>query len=440
LNADHPAITEIRTVLSDLAGEPVRGPIGNGAGIVNPNSPLGRYGPKVFRLLLIMIQAGAPIDEESIRRRAPDAWPDTIRDGLVQLVDDGILEEGVGRVFALSPRVPESFKTLVLRLAELIGDPRFEAKDVIGSRAMANQFAADGAPRLFGTDARLRNMMALALHGPMLYRDLRKITGAAHLAQEAKDFAPFGRAALVRLWETDDGPAVALDGAHPLALPLKRLLLRLAEIYPPSPHVPAFDAPAMPPAHVWRGDKLAFFGDNIPTNVLFSIGVYGWTFEALCVHFAGLHRENIKLAMMRLEEEGVLQGDRPRRPGANVRVVTVCDTFPAKAELEDLLRVGARVWKYDETVRKAFDLGLKSKTKAHLVKRGLLPDGLTPPPLPNKKKKRLEPKTPKKPRRPATAAEIEALYHGPPSARAAIQEDPRQFTDQVLRPLSKRRT
>ena len=202
---------------------------------------------------------------------------------------------------------------------------------------------------------------------------------------------------MVRVWETNDGTAVGLDEAHPLALPLKRLLLKLAGTYPPGPHFPRADV-SKAPRQRWRGDKLAFFGDQIPTNVLFSIGAYGWTFEALCCHFAGLHRENIKLAMMRLEEEGVLQGDRPRKPGPNVRVVTLADGFSAKAELMELLRGGARVWKYDEIVKKTFELSLTAKTKAHLVKRGLWPDGLRPPPLPIKEKKRVEPKLPKKPR------------------------------------------
>jgi hypothetical protein len=72
---------------------------------------------------------------------------------------------------------------------------------------------------------------------------------------------------------------------------------------------------------------------------LTSVGVHGWTFEALCCELAlGHDRFNVKRSMHRLEDEGVLQGDRPRGPDFKVRVVTIADGFPAKAELEALLR------------------------------------------------------------------------------------------------------
>jgi hypothetical protein len=144
--------------------------------------------------------------------------------------------------------VPASFRTLVLAIAEHIPERRLDRVDVSGPRAFAFIQADDGAPRLFGTDARLRNLMALAVHGPMLYRDLRKLTGAYHLREhDSRNDAPFGRGAVVRTWETPDGTAVALDPDYPCALPLCRLLVRLAEIYPLPAHDPAYGKPDLPP-------------------------------------------------------------------------------------------------------------------------------------------------------------------------------------------------
>jgi hypothetical protein len=60
--------------------------------------------------------------------------------------------------------------------------------------------------------------------------------------------------------------------------------------------------------------------------------VHGWTFEALCCELATGHdRFNVKRAMRRMEDEGVLQGDRPRgarlqRPGRDDR-----DGLPSEA-------------------------------------------------------------------------------------------------------------
>ena len=63
-----------------------------------------------------------------------------------------------------------------------------------------------------------------------------------------------------------------------------------------------------------------------------------------------------------------------------MRVVRIADSFPAKAEMDELLRAGAQVWGYREGIREKFELSLSPKTKTHLAKRGLWPVDLPPPP------------------------------------------------------------
>lgn len=90
----------------------------------------------------------------------------------------------------------------------------------------------------------------------------------------------------------------------------------------------------------------------------------------------GHDRFNVKHAMRRLEDEGVIQGDRPRGPGFNVRVVMIADKVPAKAEMEALLMAYVRAWpQTKDSVRRGFEKLARDRprSKAHLVKRGLWP-------------------------------------------------------------------
>jgi len=180
--------------------------------------------------------------------------------------------------------------------------------------------APDGAPRLFSSDLRFRNFMALAVHGPLLLREPRRISGTMGLELESRQMAQFGRGAVVRVWDTDLGPAIMLDPDYPLYPSLRRLLVTLEQTYPLPAFVPTFEAPKPPPRRTWRGDHFALFGGIIPTSILTSIGVHGWTFEALCNTIIDHNRWNIKKSMRWLEDEGVIQGDRPQGPGSNVRV------------------------------------------------------------------------------------------------------------------------
>jgi hypothetical protein len=310
-------------------------------------------------------------------RRPPVSYTtpgDTIS-AIDRLVKNRVLDLGVGG-YAFAPDVPLSLGALVLRLADVVGDERLKPSDAAGPRAFAFNQAADGAPRLFGTDARLRNLMVLAVKGPMLYADLRKITGAFHLHDEGPDNAPFGRGGQARVWDTPDGTAVELDGAYPLALPLRRLLVRLAEVYP-LPHLPTIKRPDPPSPQAWAGDRLALFGSPFPTRILMTLAGRGWTFEAICCEShskddgADNRRVLTKKVIRRLEAEGVLEGSRPRGPGFGPRLLRIADAFPAKAELQALIDAIPTAWPdLGDRIEAAF-AAVPEKTKTYFRRRGL---------------------------------------------------------------------
>ena len=91
--------------------------------------------------------------------------------------------------------------------------------------------SVDGAPLLFGTDIRLRNLLALAKYGPLYTRDLVQITGSKKTHESASN-APFGRGSIVRTWKAENGHAVDLDPAYPVARPLRLLLLAIEKRFP----------------------------------------------------------------------------------------------------------------------------------------------------------------------------------------------------------------
>lgn len=79
--------------------------------------------------------------------------------------------------------------------------------------------ASDSAPRLFESAVRLRNLMALAKYGAMDVKDIRRVTGVGHLKRDPLEHAPFGHGEIVRIWQTADGTAAALDPSRPAAAP-----------------------------------------------------------------------------------------------------------------------------------------------------------------------------------------------------------------------------
>ncbi len=118
----------------------------------------------------------------------------------------------------------------------------------------------------------------------------------------------------------------------------------------------------------------AIFGGIILTTILLTIGVLGWTFEALCVSVCTGHdRWNIKKSMRRMEDEGILQGERPRGPGFRARVVTISDAFPEKRELEAVLRAYVKVWPQFKNEVEVAMRRFPPRTKEHLRRRELWP-------------------------------------------------------------------
>jgi len=376
LNGDHPAFPEIKAVLQDLLGGPIALPA-TGTTEFNSDRPLGHPSFVPFRMLLAVAQASEPIDGGNLYKRLPDLTYPTVRHATALLVKQGALVQRDDGRYQFPDVVAGSFRRLLLRLAEISNDPVFKARRVIGGRTAAFQRDPDGLPMLFATDLATRNLIALAHYGPMYLPDLRRITGGTKV-DESDEMAPYTRANVVRIWEAERGPAIMLDPAFPASRPLRQLLLRMAEAYPPAPEVRLGGDPGLPQPHKWVGDIYRLFGSPIRTRTLLTLGAYGWTFERLCRPLTGLHRENVKHVIRKLEEGEILAGDRPRGPGFDVRAIRISGAFPAKPELEAFLAEAARHVKMEKDVRKQMQL-LLDKTKVHLLNRGLWPDDLPRP-------------------------------------------------------------
>lgn len=69
----------------------------------------------------------------------------------------------------------------------------------------------------------------------------------------------------------------------------------------------------------------------------------------------------------------VLHGDRARKPGFNVRRLTIAENFPAREELIALLKAYLKAF---PAVKNAVDDAMNKiepRTKEHLRRRGLIP-------------------------------------------------------------------
>ena len=88
---------------------------------------------------------------------------------------------------------------------------------------------------------------------------------------------------MVATWQTTVGPTVGLDTNHPVAEEFRAFLIALERIYPVPRLKPGTYLPLVPVFPPWVGDQDALFGFRIPNEILYTVGVLGWTFEALCV-------------------------------------------------------------------------------------------------------------------------------------------------------------
>lgn len=380
LDPRHPAAAELNDLLAEISGAQrynLALPEDLPPRQVQPERALGHQSKVVFRILLQVFTSDVPIDRATIRNRIVDVFPITIQDAIKCMLKDGLLDQKSDGSLVLGGGLPKTFAAFVKKIAEVYvsTDERLAVQsEHVGPRATAFQPNQDGAPRLFASDIRLRNFMALAIHGPMHIRDLRTITGVPFLKTESRDFAQFGRGGVVRTWQTEEGAAVMLDPDYPLHEQLLALLVKIHKSYPLQEFTRRFAVPETPQRWTWQGDRHALFGGPIPTRILTSIGVHGWTFEALCDRICtGNDRWNVKKAMQRLEKEGVIEGDRPRSPGFNTRVVTIANGFCAKDEIQALIAAYVKTWPgIVGEVQSAFN-GLAPRGKAHLKKRGLWP-------------------------------------------------------------------
>jgi hypothetical protein len=339
-----------------------------------PDRPLGHRSATTFPALLHFARANDPISFPELRRRVTGATPQQLRGVIHLLQTSGIVFQSSGD-YSMADIVPESYRSLILQFGDFLAaqDPRLDRDCVVAPRRVAAFVRnPDGAPSLFGTDLRLRNFMALAREGAMHDSELKRLTGADQVKGEGRDDAPFGRSAVVRTWCTANGKASELDPAFPAAFALRRLLVRLEQRYALPPHVALGVPPKRPQLREWRGDRDALFGGAIATGILMTIGVLGWTFEALCVaHCTGYDRVVVKKALKRLETAGIVQGERERRSGFNVRIVRIAPSCTGHEELEALLRSCVDAWP-DISQRVHLNLArLPIRTREHLRRRGV---------------------------------------------------------------------
>lgn len=378
LHNRHPAIHTIHEVLGILNGGPGQAPRLTPAPAaeytLDATRPLGHRCVLAFRLLLHLARASGALSRDELRRRMPDAYGQTL-DRAIGRLERARVVRADRTTISFAKSVPMEFCELVLMLGTLLA-PRDRRLDATAphARTSTGSFCQneDGAPLLFGSDVRLRNLVAIAKHGPLYATELRGLTGVSGQSPEGRNVAPFGRGGLVRTWRDRHGFAVDLDPAFPVALPLRCLLRKLEETYRLPPFVRTYGAPTQTTLQKWKGDRYALFGGPIATSILASIGVLDWTFEALCVAVTtGYDRVVVKKALRTLEEQGILEGDRPRRPGFNVRIVTVARGFIAQEELNNLLRAYADAWPdVANKVRWAVQ-NLAPRTREHLRRRNV---------------------------------------------------------------------
>ena len=372
LNSSHPAYRDLCGTLRSLYGVRIRSAVGEKRPRkIDGKRPLGHQSHIVFQIVREVVRSAEPLTFRELEKRLPDAWPNSITLNVDRLKEDGLFVVRHGRV-ALSRNVPDAFIRFVQKTSASLANGESETCGV--DRVAAFLQAKDRAPLIFGSDLRLRTLMALAKHGPMTVADLRRLLGGANIRPESSEFAMYGRAGVVVEWKAKDGRCVALDPRFPVAFELTALLKALEERYPLREYRLRDPVPNLPPlVGKWEGDHRVLFGGPIPTAILLTIGALGWSFEALCVMYAvGYDRVPTKEAIARLEDQGLIAGDRKKKPGFNVRVLRISEAFCAKKQLAALLSRYVFAWPDIKTEVEACLQRLAPRTKAHLRKRKLI--------------------------------------------------------------------
>ena len=372
LDHRHPGYKSLLRVLDEVAGvrhrpEKIQGSLPD---VHVDKSPLADASSVGFKVLYHLSEAETSLDLEMVIRQIPEHWRQATSEAITGLRTRGLIVQRKNRL-SLASTLPTAYRDLVRQIGEYLG--LGTNGEPLGPRPAAYTSASDGAPRLFGTDARLRNLAALAVRGPMRYSALRRLTGAGHLRLERGNDAPFGRGGLVYIAGRGAGAVIALDEAYPLHSPLTRLVCALEARFPIPKHERFEPRPKVKQPRSWSGDRLSLFGSPVPTLILFSLARRGWTFEALCCALAsGYDRVVVKKAIRRMEEEGLLQGSRDRRPGFGPRLLRIADAFPAREELQALIDAVPAVWPdLGERIDLAFQ-SVPEKTKVYFRRRGLI--------------------------------------------------------------------
>ena len=128
-------------------------------------------------------------------------WPKTVSEAVERLVRDRVLALRDDGSVVLAPGVPASLRPFLLGLTEALAphDPRLVARPLDpGPRVAAFNRALDGAPRLFGTDVRLRNLMALAVHENCINGANRERVGCFPLRSHVRLMLEDTKATIVR--------------------------------------------------------------------------------------------------------------------------------------------------------------------------------------------------------------------------------------------------
>lgn len=387
LDSRHPASALVLAVLQNLSGKQVieraNEPPDEPRHEIDSKHPLCHRSDYDFRVLQRVAEAGETgANLQSLRLRIHDAWPTSIAASVARLADDGLLETDEGDFHRISPMVPPAFVELVRGIAKSLAakDTRFGTDVKAVQRVTGNARASDDAPRVFGTDLRLRTLMALAKYGAMDVRDVRRAIGGSSVRMSSKrqcdgvegNLAPFGRGGVVRIWNSGTGLAARLDPDYPCAPELVRFLLKMEESYPLVTDLRILPEPPLPERRRWVGDYNVLFGGFVASRILASIGHLGWTYAKLATRAANAADQSVVGVVLRMEEDGIIEGDRARRGRGDVRILTVSKTFPASEELIALLR---RYVEAFPTLKGLIENALyeNDKTVAQLRNRGLLP-------------------------------------------------------------------
>jgi hypothetical protein len=128
-------------------------------------------------------------------------------------------------------------------------------------------------------------------------------------------------------------------------------------------------------AKEWVGDRHRLFGGERATAILASVGVFGWTFLALCCRILGnLVFVSVKRELHRLEDDGILIGHRRRGSGFGARRYTISPDFPARDELLALTQAYAKAFPSFRN-RVLFEMDrCPNKTKAYFRNEGVWPE------------------------------------------------------------------